>query len=137
VSQLEVSSSYCSRVGAHGKSGADEPWLALEQHECEDPLRVRRREEDRHRRAVHVAEQRGPLDADSVEHRAHVVHALLERGHAADAVGRTRAALVESDDSHPPRQLVEAAADRLVVELDGNSRPLAKTRSNGPVPKTR
>jgi hypothetical protein len=65
-----------------------------------------------------VAEQRGALDSDRVHHRAHVVHPLLERRHAADTVGGAGAALVEADDAHAPRQLVEPGADRLVVELD-------------------
>ena len=97
---------------------ADETRFALEQHDREDPLRVRCCEEDRQRRTVDVAEERGALDADGVHHRAHVVHALLERGHAADAIGCARASLVEADDAHAPRQLVEPGADRLVVELD-------------------
>jgi hypothetical protein len=54
-----------------------------------------------------MAEERAALDADGVHHRAHVVHALLERRHAADAVGCARAALVEADDAHAPRQGVE------------------------------
>ena len=65
-----------------------------------------------------MAEERGAFDADGVHHRPHVVHALLERGHAADAVGCARSSLVETDDAHAPRQLVEPGADRLVVELD-------------------
>ena len=65
-----------------------------------------------------MAEERGAFDADGVHHRAHVVHPLLERGHAADAVGCSRSSLVEPDDAHAPRQLVEPGTDRLVVELD-------------------
>ena len=97
--------------------GAHEPRLALEQHEREDALRVRRREQHRQRGAVDVAEQRGALGPDRVHHRTHVVHPLLERRHAADTVGRARAALVEPYDAHAPRQLVEPGTDRLVVEL--------------------
>jgi hypothetical protein len=107
-------------AGRHPREvrSADEARLALEQHQREDPLRIRRREEDRHRSAVHVAEQGGALAADSVHHGAHVVHTLLERRDAADAVGRARAALVEPDHAHALRQLAEAGADGVVVELD-------------------
>src|SRR5262249_46978209 len=90
---------------------ADEPRLALEEAECEDPPRRRRREEDRQRGAVHVAEQRCALGADGVQDRTYVVHTLLERGHTADAVGRAGAALVEAEDAHALRHLVEAGPD--------------------------
>ena len=58
--------------------GADKSGFALEQDEGEDALGIRRREQDRERGAVDVAEQRGPLRVDSVHHRADVVHPLFE-----------------------------------------------------------
>ena len=64
-----------------------------------------------------MAEQGGALGADRIHHRAHVIHPLLERRHAADTVGRACAALVEPDDAHAPRELVDPGAHRLVVEL--------------------
>ena len=40
-------------------------------------------------------------------------------GTPADSVGCSRTALVEADDAHALRQLVEPVADRVLVELDG------------------
>jgi len=64
-----------------------------------------------------VPEERRALDTGGVHHRPDVVHPLLERRHAADAVGRPRAALVEADDPHAIRQLAEIVAGELFVEL--------------------
>jgi hypothetical protein len=64
-----------------------------------------------------VPQERGALNADGIHHRAHVVHALLERRNAADPVGRARAALVEADHPHSLGQLAEVGARSVIVEL--------------------
>src|SRR5206468_5111987 len=51
------------------------------------PLGVGRGEKARHHAALGNAHNRGLLRADRVEHRADVVHALLERRQRVDAVG--------------------------------------------------
>ena len=63
------------------------------------PLGIGRGEEDRHRRALGVAEQHGAAAVDRVHDRAHVVHARLEVGHAGRPVGEAGAALVEADQA--------------------------------------
>src|SRR5438132_4066987 len=51
---------------------------AAERDQRDRPLGIRRREKDAHVASFGVAEQRGPLRTDRLEHGADVVHALLE-----------------------------------------------------------
>jgi hypothetical protein len=60
-------------------------------------LRVRGREEKRHRPALGDAEEGGSLGSDGVHPGADVVHPRLEVGNAARAVGEAGPALVEQD----------------------------------------
>ena len=62
-------------------------------------LGIRGREEDAHRSALGVAEERRPLDPLGVEDGAHVVHPRLEVGQAAWPVREAGAALVEPDEA--------------------------------------
>jgi hypothetical protein len=62
-------------------------------------LRVRGREEKRHRAALGDAEQGGSLGSDGVHHGAEVVHPRLEVGNAARAVGEACPSLVEQDQA--------------------------------------
>ena len=73
---------------------------------------VGRREQRGHRAALAHAEHRGALGADGVEHRAHVVHALLERRDPGDAVRQPGAALVEQDQAAHAREPLVEARDR-------------------------
>ncbi len=75
--------------------------------ECRRPLRVGRREEDAHRRSLGEAVERSSSRADGVHDGTDVVHARLERGRAADAVGHAGAALVEADQPRERRQPLE------------------------------
>ena len=115
----------------------DEARLPLEQHERDDAFGIRRCEQDRHGRAVDVPEQSRALDAGRVHHRPDVVHPLLERRHAADAVGRARAALVEADDPHAIRQLAEIVAGELLVELHRRKVEAAREDEVGRPPRRR
>jgi hypothetical protein len=83
------------------------------------PVRVRRREECRHRTALPESEQRDTLAADRIDHRAHVVHARLDPSERRGSVGQTGAALVEPDQSRErPEPFEEARVARLLpVEL--------------------
>lgn len=85
----------------------DESRLGLEQHERECALGVGRGEERGHRSAVDMAEQCGRARAYGIQDRAHVVHPLLERGRAGDAIGRTDPTLVEDDDARGRAELTE------------------------------
>jgi G3E family GTPase len=85
------------------------------------------REQRAHRTALRVGEEHRLRRARGLHHRTHIVHALLEHGHALEAVGQALAALVEADDAKAPldallvladaETLRERAADRYVGEL--------------------
>jgi hypothetical protein len=62
-------------------------------------LGIRRGEHGRHVAAFGDAKQRSALDADGVHHRADIVHAVIERGITAVAIGRAGAAFVEHHDA--------------------------------------
>ena len=84
------------------------------------PLRVRRREEDRHRPSLVVPEQRRSLGAHGVHHRAHVVHPRLQVGNAPVSVREAGTALVQTDEARERGQPLEEGrvARLLPVELE-------------------
>ena len=67
------------------------------QDECSGPFRIRGREQNAHRPAFGVAEERRPLAPDGVHDRAHIVHAGLEVRQPDGSIGEARSALVEAD----------------------------------------
>ena len=81
--------------------------LCADEQKGERALRVRRREQDRHRPTLRLPEQGCSLGADRVHRPAHVVHALFERPER-DVVGEPHSALVEQDQ---PRERGEALAE--------------------------
>ena len=83
-------------------------------------LGIRSREEDAHRSALGVAEERRPLDPLGVQDGAHVVHPGLEVGQATRPVRKAGAALVETDERREGREaLEEVGRARLVpVQLE-------------------
>ena len=80
-------------------------------------LGIGRGEQRAHRAAFGISEQRGAFGADLVQHRAHVIHALLERGRIRHPVGQAGAAFVEHDQAGKRCELVQEAGDaRLLPE---------------------
>src|SRR5262249_35192845 len=81
------------------------------------PLGVRRGEENAHVSTLGVAEQRGTLRTDRLEHGADVVHALLEGRQlvVGDAVGESCAALVEEDEAREGGEAVEEGRHRRLL----------------------
>ncbi len=99
-------------------------------------LRVRRGEEHRERTSFGLARHRCPLAADRVHHRADVVHPLLERRRARNAVGHAHPAFVEQDQ---PRELGEPLAvapelRKLPVDLQVRIGALGVHEIDGTVP---
>ncbi len=75
--------------------------------DCRGPFRVRRREQDGHRRALGQAEQSSALRPDRVHDGANVVHPGLQRRRAAHPVGHAGSALVEANQPARGRQPLE------------------------------
>src|SRR5262249_48714601 len=103
------------------------------------PLGVRRGEENAHVSTLGVAEQRGTLRTDRLEHGADVVHALLEGRQlvVGDAVGESCAALVEEDEAREGGEALEEVRHRRLLphqldvrdparNVDEVARPLAR-----------
>ena len=91
--------------------------VAADHDERLGALRVGGREERAHRSALRHAEQHGALGARGLHHRAHVVHALLERRELVDRhrIGETGAALVEEDQPRHRREPREEAREQRLV----------------------
>src|SRR5205085_7733172 len=68
------------------------------QDQCASALWIRGREEQGHWPALGLTEERGLRRGRSIHHSAHVVHPLFQRSNR-NAVGHSRAALVETDES--------------------------------------
>ena len=91
----------------------------VEERERARPLRIRRREERRHRTTVLRAEKHRARRPDGVEDGAHVVHACLQCGELPAVVGEARPPLVEQDHAERSREaLVEAAPVRRLPPED-------------------
>ena len=84
--------------------------LCALENEPDGPLRMGRGEEHRERSALRLAHDRGTLAPDRVHDGADVVHALLERRRARDAVGHPEPALVEPDQTCELREALAPAA---------------------------
>ena len=71
----------------------------VQQDECARPLGIRRGEEPAIGEASPAPDDRGPLEADGVHHRGHVVHPVPERGEllGPDRIGQADPVLVERD----------------------------------------
>ena len=93
---------------------------------AERPLRIRGREQRRHRRTLGDAHDDGSLRPGSVHHGANVVHPLLERRHAVDLVGQAGASLIEDDRSgkarEPPPPRRHARLLPLVLDVRSRAR---------------
>ena len=73
--------------------------LGAEECQGEDPLWVGGGKQKAHRAAVVSSDQSSALRPDRIHHRAHVVHALLQRGCPLDLIREACAAFVERDHS--------------------------------------
>ena len=114
------------------------PRRRLKDHESDRPLRVRRRVERRHRRALVAAEDDGALGAHGVEHRVQVLHPRLEGRELAAAVGQAGPALVEEDQAERAGEpFVELAIVGRLPGVDEVGDVVRhETRSVGPSPTT-
>jgi hypothetical protein len=82
--------------------------LSAAKDESGRALGVRRREQDRHRRAFRYAHQRRSLRAHGVHHGPDVVHPLLERHRLGEPVGHSSPALVEQDEPREPGETLRS-----------------------------
>ena len=96
---------------------------------------MRRGEQHRERAAFRLAHHRGPLAADGVQDRADVVHPLLERRRAGDAVGHAHPALVEEDQARELGQALAVAPElrQLPADLEVREATLGVDEVDGPV----
>ena len=97
-------------------------------------LRVGGGEQDAHRPTLRQPKECGTLRARGVHHRAHVVHAVLQRRRAGNRVRKPRAALVEQDQSRERRELLEETRDARVRPLQVEVRD--ETRHEDEVERT-
>ncbi len=99
--------------------------VRAEENESLCALGIGGSEEDRHRAALEVPEERGALAPDRVHDRAHVVHPRFQVRDAALPVGEARTALVQADESRERRQPLEErrVARLLPVELEVADEP--------------
>jgi hypothetical protein len=72
----------------------------IEEDEARHTLRIRRREEHRHRSGLERRHEDGARRSGRIHHRAQVIHRRLECRHVAHAVREARTAAIETD--HPP-----------------------------------
>ena len=112
---------------------------ATERDERGRPFGIGRGKEDAHVAALGMPEECRPLRADRLEHGAHIIHALLQGRQLVvrDAVGETRAALVEQDQAGERREALEEVRHRRLLphqldvrhparHIDEVARPLAR-----------
>ena len=97
--------------------GPGAPRIAAVQHQSRDTRGIRRGEQERHWSSLGDAEERGSLGAHGIHHGPHVIHPLLERRDAANAIGEPRAALVEPDEPRERAQALEEAGRPRMLPL--------------------
>ena len=97
-----------------------------------------RGEEAAHRAALRDAEQHGAPRADGVEHRAHVVHPLLERRQRVTGsdrpVPRLSKRISRENDASRLRNRAKDGSFQKYSRCE--TQPMTKTRSSGPSPHT-
>ena len=93
--------------------------------QCAGPLRICRAEEDGHRAALRVAEQRSPCAADGIHDCTDVIHAGLEIGQADGAIGQPGPALIEANQASKGAEPFEEAGmvRMLPVHLEMREEP--------------
>jgi hypothetical protein len=97
--------------------GPGAPRIAAVQHQSRDTRGIRRGEQERHWSSLGDAEERGSLAAHGIHHGPHVIHPLLERRDAANAIGEPRPALVEPDEPRERAQALEEAGRPRMLPL--------------------
>ena len=73
--------------------------VAAYHHQCGGALRIGRSKQRRHHPSLGHAHHGGSLGADRIQHRADVIHTLLEGGQIEDSIREAGAALVEQDQA--------------------------------------